>query len=85
MKSNGDPYNGILDIIKGSSRKGSDFLTIGKVVAVAPLLIQMGKMPLEQSDILMSDFLVGKIKVNDKLLLLKSEDGQTIVAVSVVR
>lgn len=83
MESKGNPYNGLMEIFKNKNQSGEIF-SIGKVVAAAPLLIQVGDMPLEESDVLMSDFLVGKVKIGDSLLMLKTKDGQTIVAVSVL-
>lgn len=83
--SDGNPYFGLLEVIKKNAQSAdSNSFLIGKVKSTDPLSFDAGEIPLTRSDVLISDYLLAGegLKVNERVLILVSADKQMYIILS---
>lgn len=68
---------------KQGSKVNPPSIQIGRVVSPAPLVIQIGDLPIDADNILIADYLLStRLKLNDKLAVLPTFDRQLYIVLA---
>lgn len=84
MDNVNNPYLGIAEFVKSSNTQGFSFC-IGKIISLSPLIAEGNRLSFSGDDLYVNDELLPKLTAGCKVLLLISDDKQTIVIVCKLR